>query len=215
MANKATRYLADHAGQFVGGIIVMMIGIVISGWIARAISRSLERRSLDPPERLLIFTKPFRVGEYIEILGVQGLVSHMDIISTTLLHTDQSKVVIPNHKIVGEVMHNYGSLRQVNLLVGVAYQTNLKKAKDLVGQVLAANSRVMPDPKPIVAVDALRDSAISLSIKAWVKVVDYELAQAELNEAVVECFRQNQIEIPFPQRDIRIINATIAPESIP
>jgi small conductance mechanosensitive channel len=156
----------------------------------------------------LIFTKPFRVGEYIEILGVQGLVSHMDILSTTLLHTDQSKVVIPNHKIIGEVLHNLGAVRQINLLVGVGYQTDLKKARDLVVQILTRNQRILPNPEPIVAVDALRDSAIALSVKSWVKVADYEPAEGEIYEAIVESFRRHQIELPFPRRDIHVIDAS-------
>jgi small conductance mechanosensitive channel len=238
--------------------------LVVSGWVARLILRALERRNLEPPERLLItavvrllmiglttmvaldvcgypisaviaglgvlgvgmgfamqglfgniiagvtliFTKPFRVGEYIEILGVQGLVSHMDILSTTLLHTDQSKVVIPNHKIIGEVLHNLGAVRQINLLVGVGYQTDLKKARDLVVQILTRNQRILPNPEPIVAVDALRDSAIALSVKSWVKVADYEPAEGEIYEAIVESFRRHQIELPFPRRDIHVIDAS-------
>src|SRR5262249_50854691 len=67
----------------------------------------------------IIFTKPFRVGEYIEILNVQGQVKTIELFSTTLLHPDHSRVVIPNRKIVGEVLHNYGSLRQLDLTVGV------------------------------------------------------------------------------------------------
>ena len=73
----------------------------------------------------IIFTKPFRVGEWIEIAGVSGQVKTIELFSTTLLHTDLSRVVIPNRKIIGEILHNYGNIRQLDLSVGVAYGTNL------------------------------------------------------------------------------------------
>src|SRR5712692_9994091 len=76
----------------------------------------------------IIFTKPFRVGEYVEMVGVQGQVEVIELFTTTLTHPDRSKVVIPNRKIVGEVLHNYGTIRQLDMSVGVAYDTNLPDA---------------------------------------------------------------------------------------
>src|SRR6266498_1579091 len=92
---------------------------------------------------LIIFTKPFRVGEYIEILGVDGQVTAIQLFSTSLLHADRSRVVIPNRKIIGEILHNYGTLRQLNLSVGIAYGTPLQPVLDLVSKILAANPRVV------------------------------------------------------------------------
>src|SRR5271169_5713081 len=74
----------------------------------------------------IIFTKPFRVGEYIELSAVHGQVTAIELVTTTLLHTDLSKVVIPNRRIVGEILHNYGVVRQLNLSVGVAYGADLE-----------------------------------------------------------------------------------------
>src|SRR6266568_5210667 len=74
---------------------------------------------------VIIFTKPFRVGEYIDLLGVEGQVDKIELFSTKLRHTDLSRIVIPNRKIIGEVLHNYGTTRQLDLTVGVAYSTNL------------------------------------------------------------------------------------------
>ena len=96
----------------------------------------------------LIFTKPFRVGEYIEIAGVQGQVKTIELFVTVLTHSDMSRVVIPNKKIVGEVLHNYGHIRQLNLSVGVAYGTDLNNALTIARAVLAQNPRVLKDPEP-------------------------------------------------------------------
>jgi small conductance mechanosensitive channel len=160
----------------------------------------------------IIFTKPFRVGDYVEILNVQGVVCHIDLVSTTLTRSDTSKIVIPNHKIIGEIVHNFGTVRQIALAVGVGYQTDLKLAQELVAKELARNPRVLREPKPVVLLGALQDSSITINGYLWVKLADYGPAQSELNQAIVESFREHQIEIPFPQREIRILNTPAAPE---
>ena len=153
----------------------------------------------------IIFTKPFRFGEYIEIAGVQGQVTSIELVSTTLLHADHSQVIIPNRKIVGEILHNYGHIRQLDLSVGVAYNTNISGALVIVRGVLARNARVLKEPAPVVGVTMLADSSISVAIKPWTAVADYNPAQAEIYQAIVEQFRANKIEIPFPQREVRML----------
>ena len=155
----------------------------------------------------IIFTKPFRVGEYVELLGVQGQVISIELFTTTLIHSDQSRVVIPNRKIVGEVLHNYGNIRQMDLSVGVAYSTNLPAALDVVRGVLKNNSRVLKEPTPALGVTTLGDSSITISVRPWVNVPDYGAAEAEIYQAIVEQFRAGKIEIPFPQREVRLFNA--------
>lgn len=154
----------------------------------------------------IIFTKPFRVGEYIEIAGVSGQVTKVELFSTTLVHVDLSRVVIPNRKIVGEILHNYGQIRQLDLSVGVAYGTNLADAIALARVVLTQNPRVLKEPAPVVGVAMLADSSINIAIKPWVKVDDFVMAQAEINKAIAETFRAQKIEIPFPQREVRLLN---------
>ena len=155
----------------------------------------------------IIFTKPFRVGEYIELLGVQGQVTTIELFATTLIHPDKSRVVIPNRKIVGEVLHNYGNIRQLDLSVGVAYSTNLPAALDVVRAVLKNNSRVLKEPSPGLGVTTLGDSSITISVRPWVNVPDYGAAEAEIYQAIVEQFRAGKIEIPLPQREVRLFNA--------
>jgi small conductance mechanosensitive channel len=155
----------------------------------------------------IIFTKPYRIGEYIEIAGAYGQVETIDIFSTKLVHADRSRVVIPNRKIVGEILHNYGTMRQLNLSVGVGYGTNLTEALTIVRNVLDKNPRVLKDPAPFVGISQLGDSAIAISILPWTKVPDYGLAQAELYQTLVEGLRARNIDIPFPQREVRVVNA--------
>ena len=158
----------------------------------------------------IIFTKPFRVGEYIELLGAYGQVTNIELFSTTLVHMDQSRVVVPNRKIVGEIMHNYGAIRQLDLSVGVAYGANLTRVVSTVREILDANPRVLKEPAPVVGINALGDSSINITIKPWVKVPDYGMAQLELYQGIVEQFRARQIEIPFPQREVRMLDGAVA-----
>jgi small conductance mechanosensitive channel len=154
----------------------------------------------------IIFTKPFRVGEWIEIAGVSGQVKTIELFSTTLMHTDMSRVVIPNRKIIGDILHNYGNVRQLDLNVGVAYGTDLNDATAIVRRVLAANPRVLKEPAAIVGVTMLADSSINIAIRPWVKVDDYVLAQGEIVQAIAEQLRAANISIPFPQREVRLLN---------
>jgi small conductance mechanosensitive channel len=154
----------------------------------------------------IIFTKPFRVGEWIEIAGVSGQVTKIELFSTVLLHTDLSRVVIPNRKIIGEILHNFGKIRQLDLSVGVAYGTNLNDATAIVRRVLSANPRVLKEPDPVVGVTLLADSSINLAIRPWIKVEDFIPAQMEINQAIAEELRAANISIPFPQREVRLLN---------
>ncbi len=156
----------------------------------------------------IIFTKPFRVGEYIELVGVNGQVTNIELFSTTLLHSDKSRVVIPNRKIVGEILHNCGNIRQLNLSVGIAYNADVDRALAIVREILDANARVLKDPKPVVGIEALADSSITIGILPWVGVPDYGAAQLEIYQAILEQFRARGIEIPFPQREVRLLEKT-------
>jgi|SRR5579862_3709670 len=153
----------------------------------------------------IIFAKPFRVGEYIAIAGVEGVVETITLSSTTLGHIDRSHVIVPNRKIVGEILHNYGRIRQLEVTVGVAYDTNLEEAVTLIRQVLSANARVLKDPAAVVQAAQLNDSSVSIAIRPWVMVEDQVPAPGELYAAVLEAFRGRGVSLPFPQREVRLI----------
>lgn len=153
----------------------------------------------------IIFVKPFRVGEFIELIGVEGVVQMIGLFSTRLEHFDKSIVVIPNRKIVGEVLHNYGMIRQLELSIGIAYDSELEKAENAIREALARNPRVLQDPPPVLGVSQLKDSSIAWTIRPWVKVPDYIAAPGELYRAVMANFHAAGIEMPYPQREIRIL----------
>jgi small conductance mechanosensitive channel len=152
----------------------------------------------------IIFSKPYKVGEYIAIAGVEGAVESITLFSTTLVHLDRSRVVIPNRKIVGEILHNYGRVRQLDFTVGVAYDTDLTAALAIIREVLAANPRVLQDPAPVVAPLQLGESAVALAVRPWVLVEDQGAASGEVCAAVLEAFRARGVVMPFPQREVHL-----------
>jgi small conductance mechanosensitive channel len=153
----------------------------------------------------IIFTKPYRVGDYISIVKEEGEVLAIELFTTTLGHADQSKIVIPNRKIVGEIMHNYGRIRQLGLEIRVAYGTDLPAALGVVRDVLAKNPRVLGEPAPGVTVAKLGDAAVALGVGPWVNVPDYGPAVSEINQALVEAFRARGIATPVPQHEVRML----------
>jgi len=155
----------------------------------------------------IIFTRPFRVGEYVSMLGEEGEVRTISLFNTVLGHPDLSRVVIPNRMIVGEILHNYGRIRQFNLVVGVAYDTDLNKALAVIDEVLKAHTAILQDPAPLIRVTTLADSSINLMVSPWVDVANYVQAPGELNKAIVEAFRSQAINIPFPQREVRLLGS--------
>jgi small conductance mechanosensitive channel len=153
----------------------------------------------------IIFAKPFRVGEYIEIAGVEGTVESITLFSTTLLHVDRSRVIVPNRKIVGEILHNYGRIRQLEVSVGVAYDADLEVALAAVREVLANNARVLKDPVAVVQPVQLADSSVNIAVRPWVLIEDQGSATGEINAAILSALRARGIGIPFPQREVRLI----------
>ena len=156
---------------------------------------------------IIIFTQPFHVGDYLSINNEEGEVLDITLFNTTLGHPDRSRVIIPNRKIVGEILHNYGKIRQLNLLVRVAYGTDLTLAFSLIESALQANPRVLAEPKPVLGVSQFFDSGVAINVNPWVNVPDYVPSITEVNRAILESFREHGIAISLPQREIRILTS--------
>ena len=155
----------------------------------------------------IIFTRPFRVGDHISIAKEEGDVLDISLASTTLGHADLSRVVIPNRKIAGEILHNHGRIRQLGVEVRVSYDADLGAAMRTIGEILQSNGRVLKDPAPRVTVSRLTDSCVTIGVNPWVQAADYVDAIGEINQAILETFRSRHIVIPVPQREIRMLPA--------
>ncbi|MDB5808539.1 MAG: MscS Mechanosensitive ion channel:Conserved helix [Betaproteobacteria bacterium] len=155
----------------------------------------------------IIFTRPFRVGEYISIVGVEGQIESIDLFATRLLHSDRSIVVVPNRKIVGEILHNYGRIRQLSLTVGIVRAADVDAALVIIKSAVSANANVLKEPAPVIGVSKLDTGSITLIVAPWVKVDDYVGAGGALNQAIVEKFAAGGIQYPAPAVAVRMANA--------
>jgi len=154
----------------------------------------------------IIFTKPFRVGEHITIAGVSGDVTQIELSATTLVQADLSRVIVPNRKIVGEILHNFGTMRQLTLTVRVPHPTDLNLALQAARQVVLENPRTLKDPAPGVGIAAVDDIGIKIAVQPWVRVADVVAAEPELYQRLVEAFRARGIGVPVAAHDVRLMN---------
>ena len=156
----------------------------------------------------IIFSKPFRIGDYISIADEEGRVEAIRLFSTVLGHPDRSRIVIPNRKISGEILHNFGQMRQLDVVVGVAYDTDLDVVLAALRELLDANPRVIKDPAPVIQTIRLADSSVQISVRPWVPVLDFGAATSDINRSILETFRSRGIVIPYPRHDVQLVRVS-------
>ena len=122
----------------------------------------------------------------------------IELSNTILSHRDLSRVVIPNRKIAGEILHNYGRIRQLEITLDVGPETDLEVALATMGEVLGNNPRCLKDPVPQIAVSGFGQGVIKISARPWVDLADYPAAAGELRKALVPALRARGILAPAP-----------------
>lgn len=157
---------------------------------------------------MLIIFRPFKVGDYIEGAGVAGTVKEIEIFTTILISPDNKKIIVPNGKLFGDNIINYSSEpeRRIDLVFGVGYGDDLQKAKQIIGDVLSKDERILGDPAPSIGVLELADNSVNFAVRPWVKTADYWPVYFDLKEKMKEKFDAEGINIPFPQRDVHVYN---------
>ncbi len=155
---------------------------------------------------MLITFRPFKSGDFVEAGGTTGVVEKINIFSSTLRTPDNREVIIPNGSIYSGVITNYSAreTRRIDLIFGISYNDDIRKAKALIVEVLEADERVLKDPAPVVAVGDLGASSVDLVVRPWVKSADYFTTMCDLKENVKLAFDANGISIPFPQMDLHV-----------
>ncbi|MGI5309984.1 mechanosensitive ion channel domain-containing protein [Rheinheimera sp. WS51] len=155
---------------------------------------------------LIILFRPFKSGDYIDAGGVSGTVDKIEIFQTLMTTPDNKRVIVPNAKITGGAITNYSSepTRRVDLLIGIAYDADLRQAKKILEDILSADDRILPTPKPVIAVAALADSSVNIHVRPWVNAADYWGVYWDTLEKIKLTFDDNGIGIPFPQMDVHI-----------
>jgi len=156
---------------------------------------------------MLILFRPFKVGDFVEAAGTAGVVDVIQIFNTVLNTPDNKKVIVPNGKITADNITNYSAMeiRRIDLVFGIGYDDDIKKAKAALERILKEDARVLDDPAPTVAVMELGDSAINFAVRPWVKTPDYWGAYFDITEKGKLTFDREGISIPFPQQDVHLV----------
>ena len=162
----------------------------------------------------IIFSKPYRVADYIAIAGVEGQVDTISLFNTTLLHSDRSRVIVPNRKIVGEILHNYGRVRQSDVRVNLPYGSDLELVLATLRELAVANTRVLTEPAPLVSVSELAESAVQVALKVWVQAESYGVVEGELNVAITQALQSHGIAASYPQREVRLLGVAAEVERL-
>lgn len=155
---------------------------------------------------MVVLFKMFKVGDFIEVNGTSGTVSAIEIFTTTLNTGDNRKVIIPNSAMTSDNIINFSAndTRRVDMIFGCGYGDDIKRAKDVLMEILKADERILEEPAPLVAVSELADSSVNFVVRPWVKTSDYWAVKFAVTEAVKTRFDEEGISIPFPQRDMHI-----------
>ncbi|WP_218309983.1 mechanosensitive ion channel family protein [Alteromonas antoniana] len=152
---------------------------------------------------LLVF-KPFRAGNFVEAAGTAGSVQKIGIFTTTMTTPDNKEIIIPNGKIYSDNITNYSAkeTRRVDMVVGIGYDSDLLKAKQILLEMCEADERILDEPAPVVAVSELADSSVNFTVRPWVNAADFFAVKWDFTEKVKLRFDEEDITIPFPQMDV-------------
>jgi small conductance mechanosensitive channel len=157
---------------------------------------------------LLVF-RPFKLGDFVEAGGMAGSVKEISIFSITLATPDNVKIIMPNSAVYGQTIKNYtaNDTRRNDLVVGISYNDDIGKARDVILGILKAEKRVLEDPAPVVAVSELGDSSVNLVVRPWCKKEDYWDLRFDLTRKIKEELEAAGCSIPFPQNDVHLHQA--------
>jgi small conductance mechanosensitive channel len=155
---------------------------------------------------MLIIFKPIKVGDYIEGCGAAGSVESIGIFVTTLVSPDNKVIIIPDSGLTGSNIVNYSvkDTRRVDMVFGIGYGDDIDKAKNVIKSIINNDSRILKDPVPQIVVSELADSSVNFNVRPWVNSADYWGVYFDVTEQIKKKFDEQNISIPFPQRDIHM-----------
>ncbi len=155
---------------------------------------------------MLIIFRPFTKGDFVEAGGAMGVVDKISIFTTTLTTPDNREVIVPNGAILGGNITNFSArdTRRVDMVFGISYDDDIRKAKSLLEEIVAADERILAEPAPVVALSELADSSVNFIVRPWVKSSDYWAVLWDTTAAVKLKFDEADITIPYPQMDVHM-----------
>jgi len=151
---------------------------------------------------MIVFFRPYKLGDYIEVAGTSGSVRDINLFTTELSTPDNKKIIVPNGQAWGDVITNYTAnpTRRVDFLFSISYNDNIDKAMEVIQGVIAKDERIHADPAPFTAVKAHGGSSIDIVTRVWGSTDDYWGIYFDMMKNVKEAFDANDIEIPYPHQ---------------
>lgn len=159
---------------------------------------------------MLIVFKPFTLGNYVEAGGTAGVVEKITVFNTVLRSPDNKEIIVPNSQIYSGTIVNVSAkpTRRIDMVFGIGYDDDMKKARQLMLDVINADERVLKDPAVVIGVDELADSSVNFVVRPWVKAADYWDVKWDITEKIKESFDANGVSIPYPQQDVHMHQAS-------
>ncbi len=161
---------------------------------------------------LMIIFRPFKLGDLIEGGGAFGVVEDIQIFTTTLKTADNKVIIIPNAKLTGDNIINWSTkgTRRVDLVMGIGYDDDIDKARNIMKEVIEGDERILKDPAYTIAVSELADSSVNFVVRPWVNAADYWAVYFDLTEKIKKAFDAQGVNIPYPQRDVHLYQHTVS-----
>ncbi len=158
---------------------------------------------------MVLFFRPFKIGDFVDIGGQAGTVKEIGLFTTTMASPDNVKIIVPNGAAFGNTIKNYAGYdtRRLDLVIGIGYDSPIDKARDIVRTLLDADERVAKEPPYQIVVSELADSSVNLIVRMWMAGSDYWGVKFDMTERIKKAFDENGIEIPFPQRVVHQASA--------
>jgi small conductance mechanosensitive channel len=257
-----TDFLVRYSFQIVGAIIILCLGLWVSGRLGRWLFTTLEHKGIDVTLAnflgnllklvlvavtfiivlgkvgisitpfvaalgavslgaglaiqgtlsnygaglAIILTRPFVMSNTLSVRGYTGIVAEINLATTILMNEDGERITIPNRHIVGEILKNTEANSLVEGGIGISYASDPKQAIEVITQALSAQRLVKQEPAMKIGIELFADSSINISYRVWVATANYHSAKFEANLAVYQALKQAGISIPFPQREVRVLN---------
>ncbi len=155
---------------------------------------------------MLILFRPFRVGDVVNAAGVTGKVETISMFTTIMNTPDNQKIIVPNSAITSSTITNItaNETRRVDMVIGIGYEDDISRAKDILARLIEEDERILSDPAPTIAVSELADSSVNFVVRPWVKTPDYWNVYFDLTEKIKKTFDAEGISIPYPQTDVHL-----------
>jgi len=158
---------------------------------------------------MLVLFKPFKLGDFVEAAGISGVVEKIRIFNTLMRTGDNREITVPNAHIYAGIITNYSArdTRRIDLVIGIGYDDNIGTAKKIIEDIISKDSRLLTEPAPTIMVSELGESSVDIAVRPWVNSDDYWPARADLLQTIKETFDAEGISIPYPQRDLHMIQS--------